>query len=77
MQEDFPHAIGVFLDYPLANIKAFITNKGCNCPCSGYWKACTNFNEAQKKFKSFKKCIEFYCQNLQAGMDISRRTVAG
>ena len=77
MQEDFPHDIGVFLDYPLADIKAFITNKGCNCPCSGCWKAYTNVREAEKKFKSFKECTEIYCQNLRAGVDISRLTVAG
>ena len=77
MQEDFPHDIGVFLDYPLADIKAFITNKGCNCPCSGCWKAYTNVNEARKKFKSFKACTEIYCHSLRAGMDISRLTVAG
>ncbi len=77
MQEDFPHDIGVFLDYPLADIKAFIRNKGCNCPCSGCWKAYTNVNEAEKKFRSFKMCTEVYCRYYDAGVDISRLTVAG
>lgn len=77
MQEDFPHDIGVFLDYPLADIKAFITNKGCNCPCSGCWKAYTNVNEAEKKFQSFKLCTELYCQYHDAGVGISQLTVAG
>lgn len=77
MDEDFPHDVGVFLDYPLADIKAFIVNKGCNCPCSGCWKAYTNVDEAKKKFASFKTCTELYSRYYDAGMDISRLTVAG
>ena len=77
MQEEFPHDIGVFLDYPLADIKAFITNKGCNCPCTGCWKAYTNVPEAQKKFRCFKHCTEVYCRVHNQGFDISRLTVAG
>lgn len=77
MQEEFPHDIGVFLDYPLADIKAFIKNKGCNCPCSGYWKAYTNVPEAEKKFRSFKHCTDVYCACHSAGFDINRLTVAG
>ena len=77
MQEDFPHDIGVFLDYPLADIKAFIQNKGCNCPCTGCWKAYTNVPEAQKKFRTFKHCTAVYCACHNAGYDINRLTVAG
>lgn len=76
-QKDFPHDIGVFLDYPLADIQAFIRNKGANCPCVGCWKAYTNVPEAERKFASFKKCTRVYCQRFTQGADISRLTVAG
>ena len=77
LQDDFPHDIGVFLDYPIADIKAFIDNKGCNCPCSGCWKAYTNVNEAKRKFLAFKRCTSIYCRQHDEGVDITRLTVAG
>lgn len=76
-QEDFPHEIGVFLDYPLADIQAFIENKGRNCPCTGCWKAYTNIPEAQRKFKQFRHCTALYRNWVSGGADLTRLTVAG
>lgn len=76
-QEEFPHDIGVFLDYPLPDIEAFILNKGRNCPCTGCWKAYTNIPQAQKKFRQFRRCTDYYCRCVSNGADISRLTVAG
>ncbi|MHB8065530.1 MAG: DUF3793 family protein, partial [Ruminiclostridium sp.] len=36
--EEFPHEIGLFLGYPLCDVKAFIENKGKNCKYVGCWK---------------------------------------
>ena len=76
-EDEFPHEIGVFLGYPLVDIKAFIKNKGANCPCVGCWKAYNNIKEAEKTFATFKKCTEVYCQQYTDGIDITRLTVAG
>ena len=35
---DFPHEMGIFLGYPLGDVKGFIEHHGRNCLCSGYWK---------------------------------------
>ncbi len=75
--DDFPHEIGIFLDYPLADIRAFIQNKGKNCPCTGCWKAYTNIPEAQRKFNQFKRCTVFYRRQIGCEADIQRLTVAG
>lgn len=75
-KEDFPHEIGVFLGYPLADIQAFILHKGKNCPCSGQWKAYTNVEAARKTFAKFKKCTDVYCTKFEEGFDIMRLTVA-
>lgn len=75
--DDFPHEIGVFLDYPLEDIKAFIENKGRNCPCTGCWKAYTNISEAQRKFRQFRRCTDLYCSWVSSGADLARLTVAG
>lgn len=77
LQQDFPHDIGVFLGYPLADIQAFIQNKGANCKCIGCWKAYTDLPAAEKKFALYKKCTRVYCQRFCEGMDITRLTVAG
>lgn len=77
VSEEFPHDIGVFLDYPLADVQAFIVNQGRNCPCTGCWKAYTNVPEAQRKFQQFKRCTDLYCRWISIGADITRLTVAG
>lgn len=76
-EQDFPHEIGVFLDYPLADIRAFIFYKGRHCPCTGFWKAYTNVEQAQRKFKKFRRCTNIYCYWVSKGADIAHLTVAG
>lgn len=77
LMADFPHEIGVFLGYPLADIQAFIENKGANCPCTGCWKAYTDLERAEATFQLFHKCTRLYCQRFDEGFDITRLTVAG
>ena len=73
---DFPHEIGVFLGYPLADIEAFIENKGANCPCKGCWKAYTNVDRAKKIFRLYRDCTAMFCQRYQNGADLAQLTVA-
>ncbi len=75
-QENFPHEIGVFLGYPLDDIRAFIANGGANCKCIGYWKAYTNDEAAKKTFTKYRKCTRIYCKKYAEGTDIDRLTVA-
>ena len=74
--ESFPHEIGVFLDYPLADVAAFIQNEGRNCRCVGCWKAYSNIDEAQRLFALYRKCRDVYMACYQRGFDVSRLTVA-
>ena len=37
-RKEFPHEIGVFLGYPLCDVKGFIENGGDGFVLSGYWK---------------------------------------
>lgn len=52
-QTDFPHEIGVFLGYPLPDVKGFIENDGKNFAYMGYWKVYHNVQEAAKLFCRF------------------------
>lgn len=41
-RNEFPHEMGLFLGYPLADVIGFIENKGMNSILSGYWKVYSN-----------------------------------
>lgn len=74
--DSFPHEIGLFLGYPLEDVKGFIENLGQNCKCCGLWKVYSNESETEKLFAKFKKCTQVYCQCFQKGLSIMRLTVA-
>ena len=77
MLSDFPHEIGVFLGYPLDDIRSFIDNKGANCPCTGCWKAYNNIDRAEYIFELYRKCTADCCRQYEKGIDILRLTAAG
>ena len=72
----FPHEIGVFLEYPLSDVLAFIRNGGRNCLCCGCWKVYSNECDALRAFARFRKCKEVYGRLFAAGRSLSRLTVA-
>lgn len=72
---DFPHEIGVFLGYPLEDVKAFIENKGKNYNHCGYWKVYVNPNESLKKFELFDKCRNIYQKMWKNGRSLNQLTV--
>ena len=75
-EEDFPHEIGVFLGYPLADVIGFIQNRGKNFTACGYWKVYTDPAAAQKAFDRYKKCERIYARCYHNGTPIRQLTVA-
>lgn len=73
---DFPHEIGIFLDYPLSDVVDFIRHKGQNSRLTGVWKVYSNESDAMKTFARFKKCKDVYRRQYQSGRPISRLAVA-
>lgn len=73
----FPHEIGVFLGYPLEDIRGFIQHKGKNFQLTGIWKVYHEPEKAEKTFRQYKKCVEVYKRCLEEGFDMSRLVVAG
>ena len=71
----FPHEIGVFLGYPLEDVKGFIENGGKNCESCGMWKVYCNREEKDKLFQKFKKCTDVYLQVFCEGRGLSQMTV--
>ncbi len=73
----FPHEIGVFLGYPLDDIKAFIINSGKNAICVGCWKVYHDEELARKTFCKYDKCTRIYMQKYKTGVDLLKLTIAG
>lgn len=74
--DNFPHEIGVFLGYPISDVKGFIENSGKNFQCCGCWKVYSNKNECIKEFNKYKKCKEVYTRQWQQGKSLMKLTVA-
>lgn len=51
----FPHEIGVFLEYPLPDVKGFLENEGRNFKYTGYWKVYHNEQKTKDLFRCFDK----------------------
>lgn len=71
----FPHEIGVFLGYPLEDVKGFIENEGKNCESCGVWKVYCDREEKEKIFQKLKKCKEVYLQVFCEGRKLSQMAV--
>ncbi len=63
----FPHEIGIFLDYPLCDVRGFIENGGAGCKCAGCWKVYGDEAEARKRFHRYSKCREVYTKLWNSG----------
>lgn len=50
---DFPHEIGIFLGYPLKDVKGFIENEGRNFIYLGYWKVYHDVQGAVRLFERY------------------------
>jgi len=70
-EKDFPHEIGVFLGYPLEDVKAFIATKGRGCVMCGEWKVYHNEQSARYTFCKYKHCKEVYVKIYGEGRKLS------
>ena len=70
-----PHEIGIFLGYPLDDVKGFIDNNG-RCPkCIGCWKVYGSETVAHRMFSKIHKCKEVYSRHYSSGTPLSRLVV--
>lgn len=66
----FPHEIGVFLGYPLLDVKGFLENEGKNFIYSGYWKVYQNVQNTVKTFRQYDEQREHVIQAVISGEKI-------
>lgn len=72
----FPHEIGVFLGYPLCDIRGFIENNGRNELYTRYWKVYDQLEEAMKVFRTFDDAVQSVSFKLSNGVAL-RHIVMG
>lgn len=63
----FPHEMGIFLGYPLADVKGFIDHKGKNFLYQGYWKVYENVEERKKLFSVYTIVKQEIVKEIEAG----------
>ncbi len=66
----FPHEIGIFLEYPLMDVKGFLENDGENFIYSGYWKVYTDVHNALRKFRQYDLVREHAIRAVVSGKKI-------
>ncbi len=76
LEAEYPHEIGVFLGYPLADVKGFIRNRGWNYTCCGCWKSYGDPAAARKCFDRYRKCTDLYRRRYEQGTPLLRLVVA-
>lgn len=69
---DFPHEIGVFLGYPLADVRGFQQNQGKNYKLCKYWKVYADVARAQACFDRYDRCRERFIHQLAQGKSLTQ-----
>ena len=70
-----PHEIGVFLDYPLADVEGFIRNAGRDYLLSGYWKVYHDPDRARELFRAYDRARDCAVRELLQGKGMSEIAV--
>jgi hypothetical protein len=68
---DFPHEIGVFLGYPLEDVKGFIADPDKGVLLGGYWKVYGNCELKARQFRIYRECAESIKQKLLSGKPLA------
>lgn len=70
-----PHEIGLFLGYPLADVRGFMENCGKNSLCVGCWKVYGDEDAAVKAFEKYRKCRKVFTRRFREGTPLTRLAV--
>ena len=65
--DGFPHEVGLFLGYPLADVLGFLALGGDGCRLCGYWKVYGDVEYAKRCFRRFDRSRETLCRGLRSG----------
>jgi hypothetical protein len=54
-----PHEVGLFLGYPLDDVRGFIRYRGSRCKLCGAWKVYGDVERAKIRFREYELCREY------------------
>ena len=74
-EKEFPHEIGLFLDYPPEDVLGFMEHRGRDCKCVGCWKVYGDEAAARRRFAAYKSCTGNYCRRRAKGASLETLTV--
>ena len=74
--DEFPHEIGLFLGYPVEDVKGFIENKAACAKCVGCWKVYGDEKKAIRLFNRYRKCTCVYKKQWYSGKPLIKLAVA-
>lgn len=72
----FPHEIGIFLGYPLEDVRGFIAHQGRQYSLCGFWKVYGDSARAEQLFTQYRKCKDIYRALFEGGSSVLKLTVA-
>lgn len=73
---EFPHELGVLLEYPTEDVMSFIEHKGKNCLMEKYWKVYHNQERAEKIFQKYDSVKEEAMKQIVAGYPLYKVAVS-
>ena len=76
MGKEFPHEIGIFLGYPLDDVKGFIRHKGRDYTFCGCWKCYGDPQAARRRFERYRRCTAVLRRRYAEGTPITQLIVA-
>lgn len=68
----FPHEMGLFLGYPVDDVRGFIENKGENYLYCGYWKVYGRVEQKKILFMRYEEAKEKLVRMLSEGIGMRR-----
>ncbi len=69
---EFPHEIGLFLGYPLEDVKGFMSDAKGGKNIGGLWKVYSMPDEKAKLFARYNDCTQSICSKLKGGVQIEQ-----
>lgn len=74
-EADFPHELGVLLEYPVEDVEGFILNQGKNSLLTKYWKVYHNQEYAERIFRMYDEAKEAAMGEIVNGYSLERVAV--
>lgn len=70
-----PPEVGIFLDYPVEDVRGYIENEGKCSRCIGCWKVYGDVEAAERRFTRYKRCRDVFSRRLADGCSLVSLTV--